>query len=161
MARMSGTICSVSSVSDRDDATGTTGDGSESPVKTDALAAIQLAVCEWSGLTQGEFKKVRPQMLAFLISVTLWLGCIGAGAVLGAHLSFYSGERSQLPKWNGWDYLLFSAKESAILCGIFGIPIAVIAFCMAWFVASSQSSPQKTATGNDDSSVSSEKSSNS
>jgi hypothetical protein len=104
---------------------------------------------------------MRSQMLALLISLTVWIGCIGAASVLGAWLSFYTGERSELPKWNGWEYLWFSVNEFAVMGSIFGIPIAILAFCIAWLVVNGKSRPRNTATGNDGSSVSSERSLNS
>jgi hypothetical protein len=100
-------------------------------------------------------------MRALLISAIIWIGCIVAASALGAHLSFYTGERSELPKWNGWDYLLFSVNESAIMGGLLGIPIAILAFCIAWLVVPGKSRPQNIATGNDGSSASSERSLNS
>jgi len=42
------------------------------------------------------------------------------GAILGALLSFYTGHTSELPKYNGLEYLIFCAKIGALGALIFG-----------------------------------------
>ena len=36
------------------------------------------------------------------------------------------GKAEELPKWNGWSYLFFCAKEFAMMGAILTLPIAVI-----------------------------------
>ena len=41
-------------------------------------------------------------------------------------MSFYTGKAEELPKWNGWPYLVFSVKEFAVMGVIVTWPLAVI-----------------------------------
>ena len=70
-------------------------------------------------------------MRALLIGIIAWLGFIVAGAVFGAFLSLGTGTRSELPKWNGWSYLVFVVKEGAMAGVELTWPIALLVFIVA------------------------------
>ena len=61
-----------------------------------------------------------------IIGLSVWLGLIAAAAAFGAFTSLYAGDASELPKWNGWGYLTFSAKEGAMFGFVLSWPIALI-----------------------------------
>jgi hypothetical protein len=81
-------------------------------------------------LDEYGFRRLR--MRALLISIAVWFDLILVGATWGGLGSFYTGKASELPKWNGWNYFWFAAKEGAIISSILSFPIAVIAFLIIW-----------------------------
>lgn len=77
-------------------------------------------------------KRKRAHFLhAILAGVVTWSSLIVLASILGAVASCYTGKASELPKWNGWQYLLFSAKEFAKFGAVLSGPVAVAAFGFA------------------------------
>lgn len=61
-----------------------------------------------------------------------WLGLIAAATALGGFSSLFTGKVTELPKWNGWSYLVFCAREGAMLGTVLALPLALITFLFAW-----------------------------
>ena len=80
-----------------------------------------------------------------MVGILIWLGLIAASAVFGSVMSLFTGESSELPKWNGWSYLAFCAKEGAMFGAVLTWPIALIVFLVGvvrlWQRAKVASSP--------------------
>jgi hypothetical protein len=62
---------------------------------------------------------------AFRFALLVWVCCIAAAAITGGLASFWTGRTEELPKWNGWSYLVFCGKEGAILGAILTWPLAL------------------------------------
>ena len=77
-------------------------------------------------------------MRPLIIAVIVWLVLIAAASILGGYSSLYTGIASELPKWNGWSYLLFCAREFAILGAVLTLPVAVLVFIGAWMASRRQ-----------------------
>ena len=60
-----------------------------------------------------------------VVTVLIWGLFITCATVFGATTSFYTGKAEELPKWNGWSYLFFSAREFAVMGVILTWPIAM------------------------------------
>jgi hypothetical protein len=56
--------------------------------------------------------------------------------VFGASMSLFTGRAEELPKWNGFDYMLFCAREGAMLGTVAALPLAATAFMFAWIALS-------------------------
>jgi hypothetical protein len=67
---------------------------------------------------------IRASCITFLV----WLCFIVAAAILGGLSSFYTGRAEELPKWNGWAYLIFSVKEGAMFGALVTWPLALVVF---------------------------------
>jgi len=80
---------------------------------------------------------LRPVVVALLV----WCCLIFLASALGALLSFYTGKAAELPKWNGWSYLVFSAKEFAMMGAILSSPFAVIAFVVSLLASRRSKTP--------------------
>jgi len=83
-------------------------------------------------------------MRPFVIATAVWASLIAAAWAFGGLMSFYTGITSELPKWNGWSYFFFCAKEGAMMCAVlFSLPFAAIVLLIAclklrWRVKKSQ-----------------------
>lgn len=77
---------------------------------------------------------MRALRISATVAMAVTLLFLFGGAVLGAYLSFYTGKQSELPKWNGWNYLWFSIREFAMISAVISIPFACIVF-LAGFAA--------------------------
>jgi hypothetical protein len=67
------------------------------------------------------------------IAISVWLSLTAAATALGGFASLYTGKASDLPQWNGWSYLLFCAREGAMVGGTLALPIALVVFLFLWF----------------------------
>jgi hypothetical protein len=70
-------------------------------------------------------------MRPILIAIVVWMGLIGAAAAFGGFMSLYTGKASELPKWNGWSYLIFCAEQGAMFGAVLTWPIALVVFFVA------------------------------
>ncbi len=66
-----------------------------------------------------------------ITALLVWCCFIFLASALGAFLSFYTGKAAELPNWNGWSYLMFSAKEGAMFGAILSWPLAIIALILS------------------------------
>ena len=66
------------------------------------------------------------------LAVLVWCFFIALATAFGGVMSFGTGKAEELPKWNGWFYLCFCAKEGAIFGTILTWPLALIAFVVSW-----------------------------
>jgi len=69
---------------------------------------------------------------AVTVSAIVWVCLIIAASGFGGMMSLYTGEAAELPKWNGWAYFFFSAKEGAMLGAVLSLPLVIIVFILAW-----------------------------
>jgi hypothetical protein len=69
----------------------------------------------------------RRWLVATKVAVCVWSGIVVAAGVFGAVMSRFTGDSTELPKWNGLDYLLFSAMEGAMIGAVLATPIAAVA----------------------------------
>ena len=69
------------------------------------------------------------------MAFALWCCLVGLAAILGARLSYYTGRAHEIPKWNGWSYLIFSVKEFALIGAILALPFAMITFAISYLVS--------------------------
>ena len=76
---------------------------------------------------------------ALKISGVIWVLIMVFFAALLGILSFYTGKSSELPKWNGWDYLFFCIGEGLLI----GIPIASVVALLVCAVIFLWSTPDK------------------
>jgi hypothetical protein len=65
------------------------------------------------------------------LAVAVWLAFILLASLCGALMSFYTGKAADLPKWNGWSYLLFSAEEFAMFAAMLTWPISLVVFAVS------------------------------
>jgi hypothetical protein len=86
-----------------------------------------------------------------VVGVMTWLGLIAAAAAFGSLTSLYTGQSSELPKWNGWSHFVFCAKDGAMFGFVLTWPIAVIVFLVgavrSWQRAMRDTSNQGPANG--------------
>jgi hypothetical protein len=68
---------------------------------------------------------------ALSFGIIAWVGLVLAGAVVGRLLSFGTGTASELPKWNGWSYLAFSAREGARAAEVLTWFVALVVFVVS------------------------------
>jgi hypothetical protein len=73
-----------------------------------------------------ERMRTGPLARALLVGFCAWLGLILLGAAFGGLLSFGTGATTELPKWNGWSYFAFSAREGASFAAIVTWPVGLI-----------------------------------
>jgi len=73
-----------------------------------------------------------------VFAILVWCCFIVLASALGGFLSFYTGKAEELPKWNGWSYLIFSAKEGAMFGAILTWPLAIIALVFSFFSSGSE-----------------------
>jgi hypothetical protein len=73
----------------------------------------------------------RRWLVATKVAVCVWSGIVVAAGVFGAVMSRFTGDSTELPKWNGLDYLLFSAMESVMIGAVLATPIAAVTLCIA------------------------------
>jgi hypothetical protein len=65
----------------------------------------------------------------------VWFVFILLASAFGGLTSFFTGKAAELPKWNGLHYLLFCAKEGAMMGVIVTWPCGVIAFVVSYFAS--------------------------
>ena len=65
------------------------------------------------------------------LAVFVWFFLIALASIFGGFMSFFTGKAEELPKWNGWSYLFFSAKAGAMMGAILTLPIALITFVVS------------------------------
>lgn len=73
-----------------------------------------------------------------MMAAAAWCCYIGLAAILGGILSFCTGYTEEIPKWNGWSYLIFSMKEGAMLGIVLTCPAALIVFFISYFSTRSE-----------------------
>lgn len=69
---------------------------------------------------------------SIVIGAAVWIALLIVGAAFGALASFYTGSASELPRWNGWRYVVFCVKEGVTFTAILTWPIPLVAFLILW-----------------------------
>jgi hypothetical protein len=66
------------------------------------------------------------------VAAAVWLSLTALATVIGGCGSLYTGKAADIPQWNGWSYLLFCAREGAMLGGVLALPVALAVFVFLW-----------------------------
>ncbi len=66
--------------------------------------------------------------IACLYTAVTWIVIAAFAAVIGALLSFGTGDSDALPQWNSMEYLVFMSLGGALVGAMVGMPLALIVF---------------------------------
>jgi hypothetical protein len=67
-----------------------------------------------------------------IMAATTWFIQVGLAVLLGAIASLYTGRAEELPNWNGWSYMFFSARDFAMVGMVVALPMTLIVLCLTW-----------------------------
>jgi hypothetical protein len=66
-----------------------------------------------------------------------WFVIAAVATVIGALLSFGTGDSNELPQWNGMEYLVFMSLGGALAGALVGMPFALIVLIASLLTAHS------------------------